>query len=230
MHPIILDRIATILDRNHIIEQLRVKGRDRLTGELLEYIATAERRSRPKALIFPVTVTLKSEQTVVLDRLEFHSRVLRENLKQTAQAFIVVATAGYELEAWMNTIKDLLYRFWVDHLSEVVLSLAVADAEAEIRCRFSMESLSWMTPGSLEDWPLLEQKKLFLRVGKEAAEIGVRLSEAMVMHPQKSLSGIVFPSVEKFHSCQLCNKQTCQKRRAPYDSKLLKDKYGLAES
>jgi hypothetical protein len=229
MQHIVLGKIDTRLDRDRLISQLRVKGRGRLMGELLDYIESVEQRAQPKAIILPVTVQPKGGDFVIINGFEFHSRVLRVNLEKAVLAFAVVATAGHELEEWAKTIDDLLYRYWADHLSEAVLSVAVDFAETEIRRRFALKTVSWMTPGSLDDWPLFEQKKLFSLVGKEAADIGVSLSESIVMRPLKSLSGIVFPATEKFYSCQLCKKETCLKRRAPYDSKLLWDKFKLSE-
>jgi len=50
--------------------------------------------------------------------------------------------------------------------------------------------------------------------------IGVRLNDSLLMIPRKSVSGIYFPTEIKFYNCQLCPRQKCIGRQAPYDPKL----------
>ena len=45
------------------------------------------------------------------------------------------------------------------------------------------------------------------------------------MVPTKSVSGILFPAEETFASCQLCPRDDCPNRRAPYDPELFERKY-----
>ena len=53
--------------------------------------------------------------------------------------------------------------------------------------------------------------------------IGVNLTDSFLMIPRKSISGIYFPTEIKFYSCQLCPRERCIGRKAPYDSKLAKN-------
>ena len=48
------------------------------------------------------------------------------------------------------------------------------------------------------------------------------------MIPRKSISGLYFPTEVTFFSCQLCERERCQGRKAPFDEGL-KQKYGLSE-
>jgi hypothetical protein len=77
-----------------------------------------------------------------------------------------------------------------------------------------------MDPGSLEDWPITEQPKLFSIFGDTERLVGVRLTGSMLMVPRKSISGILFPSEEGFSSCQLCERAACPARRTPFDAAL----------
>jgi hypothetical protein len=81
-----------------------------------------------------------------------------------------------------------------------------------------------MNPGSLENWPISEQKPLFSLFGDVEKLIGVRLSDSFLMFPIKSVSGIYFPTESSFASCQLCPREKCPNRRAKYDPEL-KEKY-----
>jgi hypothetical protein len=82
-----------------------------------------------------------------------------------------------------------------------------------------------MNPGSLQDWPLREQRPLFALIGAVDTRIGVRLTDSCLMTPRKSTSGIQFPTEESFASCQLCGREVCPNRRAPYDATLFERKY-----
>jgi predicted transcriptional regulator len=85
-----------------------------------------------------------------------------------------------------------------------------------------------MSPGSLKDWPIEEQRALFAILGDVEGSIGVRLSESLVMIPSKSLSGIYFPTEVPFYSCQLCPRERCPSRRATYDESAARD-YGIVK-
>ena len=55
--------------------------------------------------------------------------------------------------------------------------------------------------------------------------IGVKLTESYLMEPNKSVSGIRFPTEERFESCMLCPRQDCPGRRSAYDPELYDQKY-----
>jgi hypothetical protein len=82
-----------------------------------------------------------------------------------------------------------------------------------------------MAPGSLTDWPLREQRPLFALLGDTEALVGVRLTDSCLMLPNKSVSGIRFPTEKHFESCQLCPRPDCPGRRAPYDADLYDRRY-----
>jgi hypothetical protein len=82
-----------------------------------------------------------------------------------------------------------------------------------------------MSPGSLEDWPLQEQRLLFKLFDDTERAVGVRLTKDLMMLPRKSLSGILFASGELFESCLLCPKEECPARLLPYDRDLFTRRY-----
>ena len=82
--------------------------------------------------------------------------------------------------------------------------------------------MSSMSPGSLQDWPITQQSELFRVLGDVESEIGVRLTESYLMLPMKSVSGLCFPTETSFESCQLCPRDDCPGRAAPYDPTLWK--------
>jgi hypothetical protein len=70
---------------------------------------------------------------------------------------------------------------------------------------------------------------LFGLLGDVEAAVGVRLTESFLMLPNKTVSGLVFPTTTSFASCQLCPRAVCPNRRAPYDAELFAQKYASTE-
>jgi cobalamin-dependent methionine synthase I len=94
--------------------------------------------------------------------------------------------------------------------------------------RYQLARTASIHPGSLQDWPIQEQGPLFAQLGEAAPAIGVQLTPSYLMVPTKSVSGIRFPLEESFESCQLCTRQNCPNRRAPYEEGLYERKYRRA--
>ena len=84
-----------------------------------------------------------------------------------------------------------------------------------------MAAFDGFPPGRARVTPLPD-----LLHGQENA-IGVCLTDSMLMVPNKSVSGIRFPTEAAFESCQLCPRQGCPGRRAVYDPDLYDSKYCL---
>ena len=69
-------------------------------------------------------------------------------------------------------------------------------------------------------WPIEQQRELFALLGDVEGLIGVRLTASFLMVPTKSVSGLRFASAAEFYSCQLCRREKCPGRRAPFDRAL----------
>ena len=78
------------------------------------------------------------------------------------------------------------------------------------------KNISSLNPGSLKEWPITGQVPLFELLGGVTEDIGVVLSDSLLMSPVKSVSGIMFQSEEAYENCQLCPRENCPGRRAPY--------------
>jgi hypothetical protein len=89
--------------------------------------------------------------------------------------------------------------------------------------KYAINSLSSMSPGSLSDWPIEEQKPLFSILGDVETAIGVTMTKDLLMVPTKSISGIYFPTDLPFYTCQLCPRKNCDSRKARFDKALAKE-------
>jgi len=168
----------------------------------------------------------KLEEAVIIDGIRFSSRILRRNLEKVGRVFPYVITIGAGLEQKADASKDLLEKYYLDQIGNIALSKARKHLEDCLRSKFALDGLSYMSPGSLADWPIQEQHPLFSILKGAEVSIGVRLTESLLMIPRKSVSGIYFPSEVTFYSCQLCPRQHCEGRKARFDENLAKE-YGI---
>lgn len=168
----------------------------------------------------------RQERGVVIDGVRFVSQVLKKNLEKVGRVFPYVVTIGPGLEEKSDRSADFLDRYYLDMIGNVAVTKARKAFEDHLRSTFALGGLSYMSPGSLQDWPIEEQGALFSLLGRVQDALGVRLTESFLMIPRKSVSGIYFPTEVTFHSCQLCPRENCEGRKAPFDEVLVRE-YGL---
>ena len=160
-----------------------------------------------------------------MDGVKLTSRVLRVNMEHVHRVFAFVATCGTELDVWARAIDDMLFQYWGDAIKEMALRSATQVLHRHLTDCFELGKTATMAPGSLADWPLPQQRPLFTILGDVQGAIGVELSDSFLMTPNKSVSGVRFPTEEDFASCQLCPRKDCPNRRAAYDVTLYERKY-----
>ena len=222
----ILDPIPINLNSTKISETLLVKK----TGSWKQFesiFEIAKARITPKAVYGIRYIDEKREDEIIIDGVCFKSRVLRKNLDEVERVFPYAVTIGAGLEEQFGGLKDMLDKYYLDAIGNIALINARKYLEDELRSRFALARVSFMSPGSLEDWPLEQQKPLFSFLNGVAHSIGVKLTENCVMVPTKSVSGIYFPTETTFYNCQLCPRSRCIGRKAAY-SKEMAEKYGIA--
>jgi len=189
--------------------------------KLLQMVKEAEGLANPLAMYREVYITEKNDDYIVIDNLKLNSKILRKNIGEVNRVFIYVITVGKEIENWAQKKKGILESFWADEIQKVILNSAVNYVYNKLDRLVGSEIVSEMNPGSLVDWPIEEQVKVFSLLGDVEGEIGLKLTDSFLMLPAKSISGIKFPTESKFKNCQLCQRDNCPGRRASFDQKLL---------
>ena len=227
MEPVILDDIPFALDVDALMRRLHIAPDGATADEFRDLARRAQGIARPKAMYREAYVGARDDAGVIIEGIRFSSRVLRVNLENIYRIFAYVATCGRELHAWAESLDDMLYRFWAEEIKIVAVGAATRALNEHLAARYSPGRTATMPPGSLSDWPLREQRPLFALLGDPTAAIGVELTPSCLMVPNKSVSGIRFPTEERFESCQLCQNMDCPNRRAPYDAGLWERKYRL---
>jgi hypothetical protein len=223
--PQILDAIPFRVEIADLVQPSHAAAAGEDAEDLVRLIDEAHRIGRPRALYVVTFVGERGDDWVDLDGVRFTSRVLRVNLEDTYRVFPYVVTCGRELHDWTHSQPDLFLEYWAQAISEVALRQAVDALASYLEETYSLGPTTRMSPGSLEDWPIEQQRALFALFGGEEQRIGVQLTEHLLMQPTKTASGIRYPTEVAFESCQLCPREICQGRRAPFTPHLWATRY-----
>jgi hypothetical protein len=214
----ILDDIAVTLDAEAMMERLHMGGKSPSFKALFdELIVEVLPVAKPKVLFKVSYLDGRIEDSVTIEGVEFHSRILRKNLEKAERVFPYIVTAGRELETIPVEKGDVMREYCLDAIKECILEEALLHLESHLQDRFKPGTMAHMNPGSLKDWPISQQPVLFSLFGDVEGLIGVKLTESNLMDPIKSVSGIHFPTEVDFKSCILCTRHPCVKRRAAYN-------------
>jgi len=183
---------------------------------LLDRVAAV---GRPKAVYEVSYVEDRADESVVVDGARFTSRVLRRNLDSVERVFPYVVTCGTEADAVTVPDGDQMQAFWLWSIREALVDEARDYLYEHLADRYRLRHWAVMHPGSgdADVWPIEQQKELFSVFGDVESMIGVRLTDTMLMIPTMSVSGIVYPTETDFASCQVCHREDCPRRTAPFD-------------
>lgn len=226
----ILDDLVFQPDPDALLRQVHVAPDSALGAEILDLLARAVPIARPKAIYAESFVQDRGADTVTINDVVFTSAVLRSNLAEVDRVFPYIATCGTELDEALGRQDDGFLEFCLDCIKEAALFAGVGALRAHLAEAYGLASSSTMNPGSgdVDVWPIEQQAPLFSLFGDVEALIGVRLTDTFLMCPNKSVSGLFFPTEVDFITCQLCHREPCPNRRAPFDEHLWREKQGAA--
>lgn len=195
------------------------------SGEAREFAALANRvteLAKPKALYRRAFVEERRGESVRVDGVLLESGVLRSNLENIESVFPYVATCGSEVDGIDIPANDYLKKFWLDEIKRSLLDQSIDHLTKLLTEKYRLGGISSMSPGSGDatTWPIEQQKNLFALLGDVEELIGVKLTKSYLMIPNKTVSGIFFPSSINFESCRICHRENCSGRRAPFDKQM----------
>lgn len=213
--PFELD-VDVLLKRNRIEE-----GTDDET-EFRSLVDKVVKTGKPKVLFKECFIDEKGIDTISIGRTTFKSHTLRRKLDAVERVFAYVATCGKEVDGIEIPEKDFLEKYWLDTIKGALLGFSRGYLNEHLLQKYKISKIASMQPGSgdMTVWPIEQQKELFSIFGDVEGLIGVRLTDSFLMLPNKSVSGIIFPTEIDFKSCQLCHRESCQGRSAPFDKDL----------
>jgi hypothetical protein len=214
--------IPLVLDLPALMRRVHLAPDTEDAAAFASLVNRAREVAGPKALYAEAFIAAKGENTVEIDGITFTSRLLRRNLDRVERVFPFVATCGLELDSVELPKGDVLTAFWWDTIKAAVLGAARAHLQAHLIRRFRLGKTATMSPGSgdVDAWPIEQQKELFALLGGVTSHIGVVLTASCLMIPNKTVSGILFPTENDFRTCQVCHREVCPNRTAPFDESL----------
>ena len=215
-----LTQIAPALDVAALLTRVHVVPDSDDADAFAALVDQAREVARPKALYAEAFVEGRGEDTIRIDGITFTSRMLRRNLDAVERVFPYVATCGQELDGIALPAGDVLVQFWWDAIKAEVLAAARAHLVAHLTDRFRLGQTARMSPGSgdVDVWPIEQQRLLFALLGGVTPVIGVILTDSCLMIPNKTVSGLLCATEHDFYTCQVCHRDPCQNRKAPFDA------------
>jgi hypothetical protein len=217
-----LTEIPFSLDSATLMQQLHIEPGSDDAEELRGLVAVAMAAGRPKAAYAVAFVEGRNGDTVDVGGIAFTSRTLSRNLASAERVFPLVATCGQEMDEAFPARGDALKEFWWDLIKTHLLAAANRQLNDELHSKFRLGKTATMRPGSGDAlvWPIEQQRGLFALLGDVEQAIGVRLTDSFLMVPNKTTSGLLFPTEVDFRSCEVCHRENCVSRHAPFNPQL----------
>jgi hypothetical protein len=210
------------LDSEALRESLHIKPGSDHVKELNDLVAMVQEVGKPKALYRESFIDAKGKDTVTIDGVTFASRMLRRNLEEVERVFPFIVTCGKEVDEIEIQKDDFLKTFWLDTIKATLLGTGVRYLSEYLKRKYKLGKTSVMSPGSgdVNVWPIEQQRGLFSLFGDVENLIGVTLTDSFLMVPNKTVSGIRFPTEIDFQTCEICHREDCVGRRAPFNKEL----------
>jgi hypothetical protein len=223
-----LTEIPFSLDSVTLMTQARIEPESDYAKELQALMDVAVKVGKPKAAYAEAFVEGRTRDTVDVGGVSFRSRTLARNLESTERVFPLLATCGHEIDEAQPADGDMLKRFWWDLIKSELLAAANQHLNNHLHRKFRLGKTAVMRPGSGDAsvWPIEQQRELFALLGDVEQAIGVRLTESFLMVPNKTTSGILFPTEVDFRSCEVCHREHCPSRQAPFNEQLWEEFQG----
>lgn len=214
--------IPFAIDIESLLRETHVEAGSSDAGELQGMVDLAMQVGKPKAAYTESFVELRDGDTIQIGGVSFTSRMLSRNLESVERVFAQVVTCGCEMDEASPADGDMLKEYWWDLIKTRLLGAANKHLSDHLHDRFRLGKTATMHPGSADAliWPIEQQEELFALLGDVEGSIGVKLTESYLMLPNKSTSGILFPTETDFRSCEVCHREGCPNRHAPFSEEL----------
>ena len=217
-----IKNISFDLDPPVLLELVHISPDSDDAQEFGQLLRLARQIGKPKALYTEVYVENHGNDSVSLNGITFTSTMLRDNLSNVDRVFPFVVTCGREMDMVFEFDGNILKQFWWDAIKTSLLMSAHHYLLGVLLHKYQLKKIASMSPGSgdVNVWPIEQQRELFTLLGDVRGQIGVELTDSCLMVPNKTVSGIFFPTERDFRTCQVCHRISCPNRSAPFDQEL----------
>lgn len=202
-------------DIESLASRLRVTPDNPRRKELDAMVRDAAAIAVPKAFYGWAHVEHQGDGQIRVEGETFVSRMLRSALGDAEVVLPFVATAGIELQSWAASASSPLHAYWSDVIMDEALRCALTALERHVAARVGGRKTRCIKPGIPADWPVTEQRKLFALLGNMKKAVGVELTDACLMIPLKTVSGLRFQTDSDVEGCTWCPQKNCRHRKNP---------------
>ena len=206
-------------DSQKLLDRMHLDSASDEAAEFLQLYERARAVAGPKAVFRECFVEQRDAESITIEGHTLSSHILRHNIGESHRIFPFVATCGTELDDVEIDPGDFLQEYWLDAIKEAWLGVARRFLVEYIKGVYPFMKTTSMSPGSgdVDVWPIEDQRPLFAILGDVKAAIGVTLTDGMLMLPNKTISGIRYPSEQDFRTCRMCHRENCPTRQVPLD-------------
>ena len=159
---------------------------------------------------------IRAERQIQVNGLEFQpTKAIAHQVRAAEKLAFFMITAGEGITSWSQkelTQGDPMAGYIIDLMGSEIVVAALDRMQDDLAGRMSEEGFKITNRYSPGDcgWPVTDQQKLFSLFPENFC--GISLSESSLMHPIKSVSGIIGigQHVRKTaYACDLCEMETC---------------------
>jgi hypothetical protein len=217
-----IDPIPFSVDLDAVLARLKVTRDAEFADDVAAVVERASQAARPKAIYEIAYVEGRNGDAIRLAGQTFTSRVLCANLASVERVFFYIVTCGHELDELGVPATDFIGQYALDTAKEMALHAAAKALAGHLERRHGLTRYASMNPGAgdADVWPIQQQRELFAVFGDVRALLGVTLLDTFLMLPNKTISGLYYPTAIDFKTCQLCHRPDCPNRRAVFDQHL----------
>lgn len=153
---------------------------------------------------------------IQVNGLEFHpTKAIAHQVRASEKLAFFMITAGEGIETWSRrelTEGDPMAGYIIDLIGSEIVVAALDRMQDDLAGKMKSAGFNITNRYSPGDcgWPVTDQQKLFSLFPENFC--GISLSESSLMHPIKSVSGIIGigKDVRKtVYACDLCEMETC---------------------
>jgi len=217
----VLDRIPYAPDVPALRKRLSFYGNFHLVTEVLpELLNRAAPLIRPRAVYKVSRVSGKTRDAVEIDGVRFASMLLRVNLGQAEKVFPYAVSSVGELDLLQIPENDASRRLCLKIILDSLLETAVKYLRDYLTRLYALDYLWSIDPGDFQAWPTSQRKPLFSLLNCLEEKIGVSLVANYDFIPSASRAGFFYYAETVFEACQLCSREPCMGRRAPFNPEL----------
>lgn len=211
-------RVPYVPDAEALLQTLHLDAGTDEADDFRALLDALAPHAAPQAVFASAGVAMAGDASgLVIGGVLFHGSLLYAQLKDAAEVWPYIATCGREIYDRVNRIRDPFERYWGEAILEDALRAAHRGFDEYFHHSVYSGKTAAMSPGSLKEWPIEQQIPLFQLLDEASAQCGVTLTDSLLMLPNKSVSGIRFPSEQGYVSCRFCPREACPNRKAEYE-------------